>query len=1714
MKNDHRPRTENGCRSTPQEKPEAPKKVGQKAKAVEGFLDRYRKVLDGIYDGLVVFDRRGRILYANAAFQEMTRLGINELSKRTYWDLTPEKWHSRGKQIVQELLREKGTSRIYETELVRRGNEPFPAEIRIHPVPRNGSGPSHLFAAISDISYRKKVEENLRQSEKSYKKITEKASDAVFTIAPDGTVTSLNVDLGKATGWSREEWVGKSFVGILHPDDVSLALSILPRVMGGEMPPPFEVRLASKLGGYVPVECVAAPAFRDGRVVGAVGIARNISERRRFLEALEKSEQEARRLSVENAALAEIGRIISSTLDIEEVYERFVEGVRRLFSVDRILISINNPAEGTLSIAYVAGAEVQDSRAGSCFPFVKSVNEQLLNRRSGMLFQLEDEVDLAERFPLLVDIFQIGIRSLLSIPLISNDKVIGGLHIQSFNSGAYTEEDLRVAERIGLQISGAVANAQLYAERKQAEQKLERSEEKYRLVVENAKEAICVAQEGKLVFLNAKMKEFLGCQGEELPSFVNLIHPDDRDMVLVNYRKRLAGEPVPDDYAFRIVAQGGNVLWVNISGIRIDWKGRPATLNFFSNVTEKKKAEEKLLASEEKARRLAAESTAVAEIGRIMSSTLNVEEIYQRFAEAMRKIISFDRIVVSLNNLRDKTSTIAYVSGIDIEGRRVGDVIPFSRPANDYLFQKRPSRLIRMEKEDQLFDGFTPARDNFQSGIRSLLSIPLILEDHAIGSLYIQSVNSDAYTDEDLRFAERVGSQISGAIANAQLYTELKRTETELRREISFRTAMMERLAEGLCVCHEIAEPPYTEFTVWNDHMTEITGYTVEEINRLGWYQTVYPDPEVQSRVVKRMARMRQGDDLLNEEWEITRADGEKRMLCVSTSVVHTSEGDAHVLALMQDVTGRKRAEENLRKSEENYRLVVENASEGICITQDGLVKYVNPKLQEMSGFSEEELIMKPFAEFIHPDDREMVLNNHLKRLSGEFFPDHYSFRILRKDGNIRYLRIGAVLNVWDGRPATLNFLTDITVQTQAMRELLASEERFRNLVETTSDLIWEIDETSGFVYVSPKILDLLGYEPHEAIGRKLHDFLLPGELERLHAFGFEAKEQKNAFNRVEGRFLHKKGHTVVLETSGVPRYDERGRFFGYRGISRDVTERRAVEEELENYRKHLEQMIEERTSQTIRLNTKLKREIGDHQRTEEILRESMRRYREMIETTLEGVCIADGEGKILFVNRRFAVMTGYGMEEMVDRPVFEFVDELFLSQERTRLERSRAGVKEQRDSCLRRKDGSKLWTIISSNPMFDEKQHFVGSLLMITNITERKNIEEKIHRSKVMLQKFFDGISEPLVMIDRDLNVVMLNVAARDYCGAQWDEIVGKPYHQTSTYLGPFEEFDIRSAFTQGQDFAGERKSPRDPNRLEKVVIYPLKEDGRDIQNAIIRISDVTEEKLLHKQLVQNEKLAALGLLISGIAHEINNPNNFISFNIPMLREFLLEIMSIVDLQADVRPNFEVCGMPYPEFREDIFRLLENLEHGAERINNTVSNLREFATAKERQELRLVDPREIIGKAMVICQGELNKRVKRFEEEIEETLPRFFTDAGSLEQVMVNLLINSCQSMDKEDSWLRIRAFSGTPHDHLVIEVIDNGCGMDEATLERLFEPFFSTKKPGTGTGLGLYVSRNLVERLGGEIVVNSEPGKGTTFRVILPRLDRPVNGVQDSQA
>ena len=206
----------------------------------------------------------------------------------------------------------------------------------------------------------------------------------------------------------------------------------------------------------------------------------DITERKRAEESLKQSEENARQLAQENAIMAEIGRIISSTLNIDEVYESFSKEVKKIIPFDRIVINIIDTEKGTVKNVYIAGKGLQDRNVKDIYPLEGSGNAEMVRTKSTLLIQTEDFNEYKDRFPMLLSTFQAGFRSIMNVPLFSKGKIIGGLLLRSRKPYAYTDKDVRLAERIGSQIAGAIANAQLYAERIQAEKERVALEEQLR----------------------------------------------------------------------------------------------------------------------------------------------------------------------------------------------------------------------------------------------------------------------------------------------------------------------------------------------------------------------------------------------------------------------------------------------------------------------------------------------------------------------------------------------------------------------------------------------------------------------------------------------------------------------------------------------------------------------------------------------------------------------------------------------------------------------------------------------------------------------------------------------------------------------------------------------------------------------------------------------------------------------------------------------------------------------------------------------------------------------------------------------------------------------------------------------------------------------------------------------------------------------------------
>jgi PAS domain S-box-containing protein len=519
--------------------------------------------------------------------------------------------------------------------------------------------------------------------------------------------------------------------------------------------------------------------------------------------ARRKAEKAARQLADEKAVMEEIGRIISSTLNIEEVYGRFAAEVKKCIPFDRIVVNLINLKSATTTIAYVAGLDLEGRKVGDAFPLHRVGLQEVIRTRSGLLVQPETHEELENQFPTFSLGFRAGLRSMMIVPLISNDAVIGTLHFRSKKPKTYSERDLTLAERIGDQIAGAIANARLFAERKLAEQSLAESEEKFRDLYDNAPLGYHEYDaEGRITHVNRTDLDRLGYKAEEMIGQFMWKFNVGEEIVHEQILAKLAGTLPPGRNLERTYRRkDGTTFPVLIEdNLILDEKGQIKGIrSTIQDITDRKKVEKE-------AARLAQENAIMAEIARIICSTLNIEEVHERFAEEVRRLLPFDRIGINIKNFGEDGVTAFYKAGVEVPNRRVGKVFPLAGTVTEEVLRTRSSLLISpdsMEGCVKRFPGYLPP---YQAGLRSLMAIPLFSRDEVIGVLIISSLKQDAYTEEDLRIAEKIGTQIAGAVTNAQLFAERKRAEEELRCAQEILEMRVQERTEDLLKARDAAE--------------------------------------------------------------------------------------------------------------------------------------------------------------------------------------------------------------------------------------------------------------------------------------------------------------------------------------------------------------------------------------------------------------------------------------------------------------------------------------------------------------------------------------------------------------------------------------------------------------------------------------------------------------------------------------------------------------------------------------------------------------------------------------------------------------------------------------------------------------------------------------------------------------------------------------------
>jgi len=825
--------------------------------------ERYRNLVE-LSPDMIALHSQGKYVYVNPVGTRMLGASRPEdlIGKSTFETIHPE-YIETVKERTRQLMQGKAVP-LLEEKYIRLDGKIVDVEVAAAPIPFQGQPMVQVIAR--DITERKRMEAALRSSEKAAQRLAQENA----TIAEIGRIISSTLNINDVYDHFAEAVrklipFDRISINIVNPKDrtfmipyaagldaagrkkgdvISLAGTAAEEVMqtrSSLLMGNLE-EFISRFPGLLPLwqagfqSMMLVPLSSQGRVIGilnlqlskpplytgqdlklaenvgtqiagAIANAQLYKERKQAEEILGKSEEEAKRLSQENAVMAEIGRIISSTLRIEEVYDRFADEVSKLIPLDRICISILEPKAGKIENAYVSGVEVPDRKPGNSYPLQGSMIEKIMRTRKTLLVQTDDQDEIRRYFPHLLTTFQAGLRSMLSVPLVSKDQVIGILHIRSLRPNAYTRKEVKLAEAVGNQVAGAIASARLYSGLKEAKETLQKKEEEFRELYDHAPLGYHeYNREGMITRVNQTDLEMLGYRAEEMIGQPIWKFNVEEDLAKEQVLAKLAGKLPPGSNLVRTYRRkDGSTLPVLIEDRLLrDERGEIIGIRCtIQDITERKRAEEAQRKSEEEANRLAQENAIMAEIGRIISSTLNIEEVVALFSEKVRNLLPYDRLAINLIN-EDGTNLInRYVVGDSAPERNVGEVQPKAGTLTETVIRNRKGLVINSEDEDEIATKYPGLQPEMKAGLGSFLSVPLISGDQPIGGLHFRSKRYRVYSEKDVKVAESIANQIAGAISNAQLYSKHERAESEkesLQQQL-YQSQKMEavgRLAGGI----------------------------------------------------------------------------------------------------------------------------------------------------------------------------------------------------------------------------------------------------------------------------------------------------------------------------------------------------------------------------------------------------------------------------------------------------------------------------------------------------------------------------------------------------------------------------------------------------------------------------------------------------------------------------------------------------------------------------------------------------------------------------------------------------------------------------------------------------------------------------------------------------------------------------------------------------
>ncbi|KJS21976.1 MAG: hypothetical protein VR72_07725 [Clostridiaceae bacterium BRH_c20a] len=740
-------------------------------------------------------------------------------------------------------------------------------------------------------------------------------------------------------------------------------------------------------------------------------------------------------------------------------------------------------------------------------------------------------------------------------------------------------------------------------------------------------------------------------------------------------------------------------------------------------------------------------------------------------------------------------------------------------------------------------------------------------------------------------------------------------------------------------------------------------------------------------------------------------------------------------LVVARDISERNKAEKIIKEGEEKYRHLVELLPDGICIHQKGKIVFINENGAKALGYdSSEELIGQNIIEYVFPEVRASALTRIKEVLLEKKTVPFAEEKLIAKDGRIIEVETSAAPFTYKGEPAVLAVTRDITGRKESERLLKEKEDIYRRYIEKSIDGVFLADSNGKYIDVNQAGCKMLGYTKGELLSKSISEVIAPDSLE-LCSRDFDLLKETGEI-RIERTLIKKDGTLIDVEINAFRISDNE-----YVAFCHDVSERKMAEK---------------------------------------ALMENEYLFRLITENMLDLITLIDQNGRFKYVSPSYKTILGYNSQELLGKPFFNFIhcddnDKLFEEYNKA-VEDKLYGKVECR---FRNANNSYVWLEIAGNILKTPDGEFQGAVLCSRDIGERKFSEKLLinseKRYKRLVELSPDGI---LVLVNG--TIVFANEAAKNILGIEKGNVlIGRKYgsiiHPDYLYASRQQINNIEQGFVI--PLMVEKYIGSDGN----VIFTEVTGTSFDYQNEpadLIVFRDITERKKAEekleetrKVLFEKEKLALIGQMSAGMAHEIRNP--------------LTAIRGYVQL---------IKLKEYEKAKVDSY--IDMVIEEIDRVNGLISDFLQLARPKEPN-LKKQSIQKMISEFLDIFVPQGLLQNIQVEYKAESGLQKCLFDKDQIKQVLLNLCKNSIDAMPT-GGLLKIATRDTLDQKYFCIEVEDNGCGISPTRLNQLGTPFYSDKEKGTG--LGLSISYSIIRAHGGKIEVESTEGQGTKFIIFLP--------------